>query len=67
MQLPTCKLHLHGVQQVRGDTEPVDECTFFYGKDNKIHEFCTVYMEVCLRGSHQQLKGHSLLVIGCLT
>jgi hypothetical protein len=61
MQLSTYKLHLHGAQQVRwdrSDTEPVDECTFFYGKGKKNRELGTFYVEVSLRGSHQQLKGH---------
>jgi hypothetical protein len=64
------KLDLHRVQKVRWGrigTKPVNECTFFYGKSYKNNELGTFYVGVCLRGSHQQLEGHSLLVIGCHT
>jgi hypothetical protein len=40
------KLDLVGVQEVRwgrSGTESVGEFTFFYGKGNENHEFCTVF------------------------
>jgi hypothetical protein len=62
------KLHLVGVQEVRwegGGTEPAGEYTFLYGKGNENHELGTGFL--CIRESCQQLKGLSLLVIGCHT
>jgi hypothetical protein len=57
-----------GVQEVRlqgGGTEFAGEYTFFYGKENENHEFVTGFL--CTRESYQQLRGLSLLVIGCHT
>jgi hypothetical protein len=62
------ELDLVGVQEVRwegGGTEPVREYTFFYGKINENHEL--VQVSLCIRESYQQLRGLSLLVIGCST
>jgi hypothetical protein len=54
-----------GVQEVRwegSDTESAGEYTFGYGKGNKNYEFVTGFS--CIRESHQQLRGLSLLVLG---
>jgi hypothetical protein len=62
------KLNLAGVQEVRrvgGGTEPAGEYTFFNGKGNENHELGTVFFFLCIRGSYRQLRGLSLLVIGC--
>jgi hypothetical protein len=62
------KLYLVGVHEVRwdgGGTEPAGEYTFFYEKGNENHELGKVYF--CIRESYQQLRGLSLLVIGCHT
>jgi hypothetical protein len=62
------KLDSVGVQQVRwegGGTEPVGAYTFFHGKGNENHELGTSLL--CIRESYQQLRGLSLLVIGCHT
>jgi hypothetical protein len=59
------KLDLVGVQDVRwegGGTEPAGEYTFFHGKGNENHELGSF---LCIRESCQQLRGLSLLVIGC--
>jgi hypothetical protein len=61
-ELSKYKLDSVGVQ-IRwegGGTEPAGEYTFFYGKGNENHESC-------IRESYQQLRGLSLLVIGCHT
>jgi hypothetical protein len=61
-------LHLVGMQEDRwegGRTEPVVEYTFFYGKGNENLELGTGFL--CIRESHQLLRGLSLLVIGCHT
>jgi hypothetical protein len=65
-ELSRYKLDLVGVQEVRwkdGGTEPVGEDTFFYGKGNENHELGTCFL--CIRESYQQLRGLSLLVVGC--
>jgi exonuclease III len=68
-ELSEYKLGLVGVQEVRwegGGTEPAGEYTFFYGKGNENHELGTVFV-LDVRESYQQLRGLSLLVIGCHT
>jgi hypothetical protein len=50
-----------------GGTEPAGEYTFFYGKGNEDSELGTGFFFLCIRESYQQLKGLSLLVIGCHT
>jgi hypothetical protein len=63
-------LDLVGVQEVRwerGGTEPAGEYAFFYVKENENHELGTVFFFLCIRESYQQLRGLSLLVIGCHT
>jgi hypothetical protein len=66
-ELARYKLDLVGVQVrwERGGTEPEGEYTFFYGKGNENHELGTVFL--CMRELYQQLRGLSLLVIGCHT
>jgi hypothetical protein len=67
-ELARYKLDLVGVQEVRwegGGTEPAGEYTFFYGKGNENHELSTAVL--CIRESYQELRGLSLLVIGCHT
>jgi hypothetical protein len=67
-ELPRYKLDLVGVQEVRwkcDDTEPAGEYIFFYGKGNDKHELGTDFFLV--RESYQQLRGLSLLVLGCHT
>jgi hypothetical protein len=58
-----------GVQEVRwegGGTKPAGQYAFFYGKGNENHEL-GIFFLVCTRESNQQLRGSSLLVIGCHT
>jgi hypothetical protein len=65
-ELSIFKLNLVGVQEVRwenGGTKPAGEHTFFYGKGNENHELGIGFL--CVRESYQQLRGLSLLVIGC--
>jgi exonuclease III len=67
-ELARYKLDSVGVQEVRwegGSTEPAGEYTFLYGMGNKNHELGTGFL--CIRESYQQLRGLSLLVIGCHT
>jgi hypothetical protein len=56
---------VHGVRWESGGTEPEGEYTFFYGKGNENHELGTGFL--CIRESYQQLRGLSLLEIGCHT
>jgi hypothetical protein len=55
-----------GVQEVRwegGGSKPAGEYTFFYGMGNENHELGRGF--VCIKESYQQLRGLSLLMIGC--
>jgi hypothetical protein len=57
-----------GVQEAkwdRGGTKPAGEYTFLYENRNDNHELGTDFL--CVRESCQQLRGQSLLVIGCCT
>jgi hypothetical protein len=67
-EISKCKLDFVGVQEVRwvtGGIEPAGKHTFFYGKGNKNHELCIGFL---YRGElYKQLRGQSLLVIGCHT
>jgi hypothetical protein len=67
-ELSRYRLDLVGVQEVRWEgsgTIPPRKYTFFYGKENENHELGTEFLYI--RESHQQLRGLSLLVIGCHT
>jgi hypothetical protein len=67
-ELARYKLDSVGVQEVRwegGGTELAREYTFFFGKGNENHELGTGFL--CIVESYQQLRGLSLLVIGCHT
>jgi hypothetical protein len=44
-------------------TEPAGEYTLFCVKRNENHELVTGFL--CIRESYQQLRGLSLLVVGC--
>jgi hypothetical protein len=68
-ELSKYKLDLVRVQEVRyegGGTEPTVEYKFFYGNENENYEVLTGLF-LCIRESYQQLRGLSLLVIGCHT
>jgi hypothetical protein len=63
-ELSEYKLDLVGVQEMRwegGGTEPKEEYTFFYGKENANHELGKSFLYI--RELYQQLRGLSLLVI----
>jgi hypothetical protein len=58
-----------GLQEIRwegGGIKSAGEYTFFYGKGNENNKLGT-YFFLCIRESYQQLRGLSLLVIGCHT
>jgi hypothetical protein len=66
-ELARHKLDLVGVQEVRwegGGTEPAGEYTFFHRKGIENHELSRGFF-LCVRKSFQQLRGLSLLVMGC--
>jgi hypothetical protein len=66
-ELSKYKLELVAVQ-VRwegGGIKPAGEYTIFYGKGNENHKLGKGF--VCITESYQQLRGLSLLAIGCHT
>jgi hypothetical protein len=67
-ELSRYSLDLVGMQEVRWEgssTAPAGEYTFFYEKRIENHELGTGFLYI--RESYQQLRGLSLLVIGCHT
>jgi hypothetical protein len=65
-ELSRYRSDLVGVQEVRWEgsgTEPTGEYIFLYGKGIESHELGT--SSLCIRESYQQLRGFSLLVVGC--
>jgi hypothetical protein len=67
-ELSKYKLDLVEMQEVRskgGGNKPTGEYTVFYRKGNENHELGAGFL--CIRESYQQLRGLSLLVIGCHT
>jgi hypothetical protein len=67
-ELSRYKLNLVGVQEVRREGSsivPAGEYTFFYGKGNENNELGTG--DLYIRESYQQLRGLSLIMIGCHT
>jgi hypothetical protein len=63
-ELSKYTLDLVGLQ-VGSGTESAEEYTFCYGKGNKKHEYGIGFLYVS--ESYQQIRGLSLLVIGCHT
>jgi exonuclease III len=67
-ELSRYRLDLVGAQEVRWDGSgnvPAGKYTFFYRKENENHELGTGILYI--RESYQQLRGLSLLLIGCHT
>jgi hypothetical protein len=67
-ELSRYRLDFVGVQEVRWEgsgTITAGEYTFFYGKGNENHELGTGFLYI--RESFQQLRGLSLILIGCHT
>jgi hypothetical protein len=66
-ELPRYRLDLVGVQVgwEGSGTAPAGEYTFFCGKGDENHELASFFLYI--RESYQQLRGLSLLVVGCHT
>jgi hypothetical protein len=66
-ELSRYRLDLVGVQEDRWEGSDIAPAkfTFLYGKGNKNHELGTGFLYI--RESYQQLRGLSLLMIGCHT
>jgi hypothetical protein len=67
-ELSRYRLDLVGVQDVRCEgsgTAPAGEYTFFYGRGMRTMNW--VQFSLYIRESYQQLRGVSLLMIGCHT